>query len=724
MDPDSAGGQVMKTRLILVLMCLVLTSGAAAGQGLLLPNDSRIAPLPRPLGGPHPLRVQSLKVETRIQGQVAITRVAQVFANDLGFTVDGTYFYPLPEDATFVEFATWDGERRLRGEVLEREEARNRYLAIVRRCVDPGLLEYAGANLFQARVFPVPARGEKRVELSYSQVLKADHGLVSYVFPLQSGTQANPQTVGSASVKVELVSDRGVGTLYSPTHRLDIQRDGERHARVSFEVKDTVPDRNFHLYYAESPTQFGLSAVTYREAGEDGYFVLLVSAPAEGNVSPAAKDIIFVLDTSGSMQERGKLEKALAALRFAVRSLNSGDRFNILTFSTDVRRFRDGLVPASTEYRDAALTFIDRQAASGGTNIREALGTALSAFQPGERPRYVVFVTDGLPTVGETDTGRILRDTSAANGVHARVFTLGLGFDVNTFLLDQISARNSGSADYIAPDEDVEVRLSNFVARIAHPAMTDLKLELPGIEASDLYPRPLPDLFRGSQLTVMGRYSGSGSCPVVLRGMVGGRQRSIEARVEFPASAAANDFLPRLWAMRKVGYLLEQIRVSGENAELKNEVVRLAKKFGFVTPYTSYLAADDRDLMTASPMPALQNLRMAAADQGTYSGNQPMRAREAVAASVALKDMKGAEVAPSSRGATVRRVGTKTFRLKDGTWVDDAFDSAKQLPSVELVIGSEALLAAAVADRDLGRYAALGRNVVVVHRGKVYRIRA
>src|SRR5437867_4867749 len=177
-------GESGMKRLSVAFFALFVSSlTVAMAQGVLLPQDTRIAPFPRPLPGPHPLKVKSLRLETRIQGQVATTRVTQTFQNDLNFAVDGTYFYPLSEDATFVEFTIWDGDKKLRGEVLERDEARRHYLAIVQRCWDPGLLEYAGSNLFQARVFPVPARGEQRVEFVYSQTQRADHGLVSYAYP-------------------------------------------------------------------------------------------------------------------------------------------------------------------------------------------------------------------------------------------------------------------------------------------------------------------------------------------------------------------------------------------------------------------------------------------------------------------------------------------------------------------------------------------------------------
>ncbi len=717
-------------RLIFVIVALLFAgSPVLFGQGILLPQDTRIAPFPHPMPGPHPLRVKSLDIQTRIVGQVATTRINQVFANDLAFVVDGTFFYPLPEDATFIDFATWEGEKKLHGEVLERDEARNRYLAIVRKCWDPGLLEYAGANLFQARVFPVPARGEKRIEFAYSQVLRADHGLVSYVYPLQSGGRANPQQIDKATIVVDLQSNDSLKAIYSPTHTVDVHRDGDHRARLSYEGGNLTPDRNFQLFYSISNADFGLNLVTYREASEDGYFMLILSPKLESaDAEVVPKDILFVLDTSGSMQERGKLEKARAALQFGVRSLRRGDRFNIVTFSTDTRKFRDGLVPATEENRNAANVFIERQVASGGTNIGDALKDAFASLQAGERPRYLVFMTDGLPTVGETDPGRILKEAAASNNVKARVFTFGVGYDVNTFLLDQLAARNFGTSDYITPEEDLEVKLSNFFAKVSSPVLTAIELQLGGLQVYDLYPRQPADIFRGSQITVLGRYSGSGTYTLGLKGTARGQLRTLKYEGnEFPALAGANDFLPRLWAMRKVGFLLEQIRMSGENAELRNEIVRLAKKYGFVTPYTSYLAADERDLMTGNPPPrSPMPLQMSLPSSGgVMAPVSAMEAEQAVYASRALTAMKAADVATvpdTGNSRAVKKVGSKTFRMDGGTWTDSTFDPAKKLPVVELRFGSEAMLSAIASDHELASFAALGKSVIVVHKGKVYRI--
>jgi Mg-chelatase subunit ChlD len=762
------------------LVVLGTVSGVFA-QGIMFPEPNPRIAIPRPIPGPHPLQVKSLKIESTVQGQVATTRIHQVFHNDLDFQVDGVFFYPLPEDATFVDFATWDGDKKLRGEVLEREEAKTRYLNIVRKSWDPGLLEYAGANLFQARVFPVPARGDKRVEFAYSQVLKADHGMVAYTYPLQTGAKANPQDIGSIVLTMDVHADQGIKTIYSPTHSIDVQRDGERKAKLSFEAKNVRPDRNFQLFYSLSNADFGMSLMTYREAEDNGYFMIVFAPKVEqDNASIVPKDIIFVLDTSGSMQDEGKLTKALAALKFGVRMLNSGDRFNIVAFSTDSRKFRDALIPASADAKDAAIQFLDRQAALGGTNIEDALKDALESFGTGDRPRYLVFATDGQPTVGDTDPSKILKDATSRNGNRVHIFSFGVGYDVNTFLLDQLSARNNGVADYIAPKEDLELKLSNFFEKVNSPVMTDMDIDWGSLKVSDIFPRKLPDLFRGSQLTVLGRYSGSGgSFPLGLKGKIRSESRTLKyEKNDFPTISKSSDFLPRLWAMRKVGYLLDEIRMSGETSEAKDQIIKLAKKYGFVTPYTSYLAADEgvQHIAGESPRmlrPSVSDLNMGAStvqsldqsalsimggmagfgSRGGMGGGGGMmgggfgggmgapvadaemaydrfsrqapaqkKAESAVASSVELKKMKGAEVAETPSTATTRWVGSKEFSLKNGVWTDTSYTPDKKLEIVDLAFESEALLKAIAADKDLAAYAALGKNVIVVHNGKVYKI--
>ncbi|MGH9903466.1 MAG: VIT and vWA domain-containing protein, partial [Pyrinomonadaceae bacterium] len=386
---------------------------------------------PRPAPLPRALPIKSIKVETKIAGQVATTHVEQVFRNDSDATLEGTYFFPIPETASISEFAIWEGDRRLVGEVRSREEARRIYDEIVRSQRDPGLLEYAGRDLFQASIFPIPPRSDKKLELAYTQVLKAETGNVSYRYPL--GTGRNLSSIGTVSGRVEIEGRDPLRNIYSPSHEIDVARpNGERRARVSFESKPGREPQDFQLFYTLSKEDFGLSLLTHREPGKDGYFLLMISPPE--NVSEAeyaAKDVVFVLDTSGSMAEAGKMEKARAALLFGVRTLRNGDRFNVISFAGEEHLMTSGLIAADDAGRARGVSFVERLRPVGGTNSNAALSAALKQCDRSERPRLLVIMTDGLPTVGETNIERIIENARAARVEGTRLFNFGVGYDVN-----------------------------------------------------------------------------------------------------------------------------------------------------------------------------------------------------------------------------------------------------------------------------------------------------
>jgi Ca-activated chloride channel homolog len=705
----------------LVFVCLFYS--AAAGQGIIIPDDCHRCPprppVPRPQPLPRVLKVKSVGVTTKIASQVATTRVEQVFENDTPYRLEGAFFFPIPESASISDFAIYDGDKRMAAEIVERTKARQIYNEIVRRQIDPGLLEYAGKDLFQANVFPIEPRSTRKIELSYSQVLKNEGGTVSYRYELGSGRRLLPQPIGQIAASIEIISNVDLKNIFSPSHKISVTRDGERRARLSFEGSGGEAQKDFHLYYSLSEKEFGLSLLAHREPGKDGYFLMLISPKVNiTDQERAAKDVVFVFDTSGSMSGE-KMDKARAALRFGVESLSPRDRFNIVSFSGEEHLFKGSLAQADTEAKREARIFIERLQAEGGTNINDALVAALRQFQPSDRTAMVVFMTDGLPTVGTTDVKQINKNIVEANRASVRLFAFGVGYDVNTSLLDKLAAEGRGASDYVEPDEDLEVKVSNFFAKVNYPVLSDLKLDLGGIEADYMYPRTLPDLFKGSQLTIIGRYKNSlNNATIRVVGRVGGRSETFTFTGQnFPSERNEDRFLPRLWATRRVGFLLEQIRLNGENRELRDEVVALGTRHGIVTPYTSFLVTEDVREMVRRDRDSGRMLRGAVA-----APSEAQSGESAVFRSLAEKEMKQADAPATIEhvAGNIRVVAGKTFALKDGVWTDTEYSETKRLTKILVQFGSDAMFSLIAREPRLGEFFSLGTKVIVVLEGKVY----
>jgi len=551
-----------------------------------------IPPAPRPYA---PLEVTYHRVNVKIDGQIATTLVDQEFYNPNPARLEGTFLFPVPKGAQIDKFSMDIGGKMAEAELLPAEKARKIYEDIVRKAKDPALLEYADRDVFKVRIFPIEPHSNKRIKISYTQVLKADAGLINYVYPLNT-EKFSAKPIKDVSIKVELNSDRPLKSIYSPSHTVEIKRHGSTRATVGFEATDAHPDTDFALYFTPKKDELGVSLVTHKTGGEDGYFMLLVSPGddvKDRRILP--KDVAFVLDTSGSMAGK-KLEQAKKALMFCVENLNAEDRFEIIRFSTEVEPFFDQLVKANSGNRERAQDFIKDLKPIGGTAIDEALQRALAIKSEGERPFVIIFLTDGKPTIGTTDENQIVARVKKQNEGRTRIFCFGIGTDLNTHLLDKITEETRAISQYVLPEEDLEVKVSNFFSKIKEPVLANPTLKFTGdVRVSKLYPAPLPDVFRGDQLVLVGRYSGRGDSAIVLEGTVNGTRKKFTYEVSFPRRDDDHEFMPRLWATRRVGYLLDEIRLHGENAELKDEVTELARQYGIVTPYTAYLIVEDED---------------------------------------------------------------------------------------------------------------------------------
>jgi Ca-activated chloride channel family protein len=715
----------------------VLLAPAALAQGIILPRERDRVPTPPDLRGGMPLEIRSLNVETTIQGRVATTKVDQVFFNPSPAEVEGTYLFPLPEGAAVEKFSMFVDGTEVAGELLDAGRARGIYESIVRQRRDPALLEFVGTRLFRASIFPIPPRSEKRVKLSYSEMLTGDTGTTTWRFPLANARHA-PRPIGRASIVVDVSTDRRLASAFSPTHRVDVSRKDEKHLRASWEGAEVRPDQDFTLLLQEPAGDLGFSFAAHRPAGDDGTFLLLVAPAVDADAKPIPRDVVFCLDTSGSMAGE-KIEQARAALRYGVRSLGPEDRFAIVTFSTEARRFRDALVPAGSAEKEAALAFIDGIQAVGGTCIDDALQASLGYADGGDadRPAVILFVTDGLPTIGEREPSVILEKARKRATPRVRLFSFGVGYDVNTELLDRLAEDLRGARDYVVPKEDIEQKVSALVAKTTHPVMTDVTLSVEGVAVRDLYPRRLPDLFRGSELTVLGRFSGAGTAVVRVRGKVRGQPKEFVNEVAFPDRQESAGFLARLWATRRVGHLLDEIRLHGETGELKDEVVRLAKRYGILTPYTSYLVLENEEMLRRfgrraddGTLPPERLRGLAGSPGGDTGGGSPTPpdaggggaptpppagsgpAKAAVDRSLEAKKLKDAESNEEGKGLEdlVRRIDGKTFYLRDGTWFDA--EAPKDGARKRIVAYSDEYLALAAKDRVLAKAFALGRVVV------------
>ena len=575
----------MKIMNRVILLGLLVSLSACAGamaSGMLIPKDESLPPL----------AIKHQRVDIRIKDGVATAKIEQVFKNNVDRDLEAVYVFPLPQDASIGDFAMYINGKRMSGELVEKDKARKIYEDIVRRMKDPGLLEYLGGNLFKISVYPVPRNGEQRIELEYSQALAFDGGLYQYVFPLKTGEQSS-RTLEDFTVSAKLNSRTPIKNIYSPSHEVGITRKGEHEATIGFEMEQALLDKDFVLYYGVSKKDFGLNLLTHATEGQDGFFMMMLAPTVEPPGGKAlAKDVVFVFDTSGSMAGK-KIEQARDALAYGINRLNEGDRFNVIRFSTEVEMLADKLLPVNAESRERAMAFVEKIVARGGTAIDEALRTALEMNYDKDRPGMIMFLTDGKPTIGESDTDSIVKNSQGSNKAKVRLFVFGVGDRVNAHLLDKLSGGSGGRSRYVKPEEDIEVNVSSLVDRMSNPVLARPRIEVDKIDVLQMHPRELPDLFSSDQLTVFGRYKGAEHVAIRLVGEVNGKEQTTVYEGDFLKLNVDNDFIPRLWATRRVGYLLEEIRLHGEEGELKDEVIRLSKEYGIMTPYTSYLVLED-----------------------------------------------------------------------------------------------------------------------------------
>jgi Ca-activated chloride channel family protein len=767
---------------VAVALVLALAPGFASAQVIIIDHGRRIIPphppippIPRPTPIPSSYKIRTVDVQASIKDQAAKVQLSQVFQNTGSSTLEAQFAFPLPDDAAISGLTLLVDGKELTGKLHKKEEARRIYEEIVRRQRDPALLEYMGQGLFQTSVFPIPAQAERTVEIRYTQLLKKENGLVDLLLPIGTTKHSN-KPVETLNVTVRVETSDQIKTVYSPSHQIEIQRPDNAHAVCKLTLRESYTPDDFRLFYGTVSGPVGMNVISYRPSdGDDGYFLLLASPEVKSALAEKTeKTMVFAFDKSGSMSGK-KIEQAKEALKFLINQLRPGDTFNVIAYDSAVEAFRPELQRADEATLKAALGFADGLYAGGSTNIDGAMQTALKMLNDPKRPSYVLFMTDGLPTVGEMNEMKIATNAKQANTVNARVFAFGVGFDVNARLLDRLSHDQRGQSVYVRPNENIEAHVSALYAKIGSPLMTDLAVNfefdraIPAGSATPIsrtYPRQLTDLFQGEQLVWVGRYKYPGTVKVNLTGSVAGERRSFS----FPATLVersmdeSNGFVEKLWATRRIGEIIDELDLKGHNQELVNELVQLSMRHGIITPYTSFLAEENvtlaarenfsrsgglvrRDLSQLEGKTGVEQRaykdRLQSAASGPAGAPAPRAGNGAGAGygGLGLDKEKSAEVAKRMSRAkgqaafsqnaagevevleTVRNVGQKTFFYKEQRWRDSTVTPEQVQQATRVVqFSREYFDLASSHGGTLAKYLAFDEPVLVNLGPKTYQI--
>jgi len=667
-----------------------------------------VRPVPQNPTGP----VERLRsaVQVSISGRVARVTVEEWFRNNGPTLGEGMYHFPLPGEAVFSSYSLWQGDQELRGEAMDATQARSIYEAIVRQKRDPALIELAGQGLIRARVFPIAPGETRKITLKYTQLLDRAGDAWRFRYLGDKNRQTAPR-----SFRIEVDSAARLGNPYSPTHQVQVTR---RDDRLEITLADNAAGGDFELLLPLARGLVGLSLIPHHPVGEDGYFMLLL-APGAADATALRRDLVAVIDISGSMSGE-KIQQARSALIQLLGTLREGDRFRLVAFSGGVRRYAEGWTSMTADARPDAERWIRSLEAEGGTNIAGALTEAFAQAPAEQSLGVVVFLTDGQASTGETDPERIAQSAEQNRG-RFRVFSFGVGDDVNTYLLDRLTERARGTTEYVRPGENIEQAVGTLAAKVASPVLTDVTMTASsGIELYDLQPGNLPDLFAGDEMVVLGRYRGvgSGEWSVTVHGRRNGRQEEFRTSVGDRENTDAR-YIEQLWAARKAGALSREIRLRGQTPELMNSLKQLALRYGILTEYTSYLVqeptvalrreAENRVMQAPAAAPAEQ---AGAGAVGRAAQDKSMAGAMRLDAVTVVNGMEIDEFRRARSGINpTQRVGGRLFILRDSTWTD--LGHGDSLRVVSIAPYSDAYFAVLAALPDLREVAALEPRVLM-----------
>jgi len=639
-------------------------------------------------GGREWLELTSVVVDVDIQDRVAVTRADQVFTNHSRQELEGIYEFSLPDGAIITDLVLWIGDRRVQGQIMEKEEARRTYDEIVGRQIDPALIEQIEENQFRLSIFPFPAEGSRRVELEYMQILESRSGTMEYRFPLMPESDQPlrmERFILRAAVRGQHPFAVSVVESFEPI--TDIQQTGEFAAEVLFADEQVSPQHDFRLIVAETVGAVFPKVLSFapQDGGEFGYYALWLPPLRElSTADPIPRSLTFVIDISSSMQ--GRLTAVKGALAAAIEDLTAEDSFNVIVYSNHATAFVPDPVEATAENKEKAIAFVNRQSPLGATNFEEALQMALRQAFPGERLHHVIFLTDGHPTFGETDLTRLDQMVDELAGNKTRIFTIGVGRDLNRGFLRALAEDHLGATSFLSDESDIETRLRALFAEFSRPVFLPSELVFEGVEIHDVFPRGIDVLATGEELFQVGRYPRGGEFTLRLNGRVHGgdlslEDHSLEYHLEFAEVDTSLRLIPRLWAHQKVQALEGQIARFGPLQEMLDDILDLGLTYRLVTRRTSLFAPDEEVIV--NPQPEEEDV------------------------------LADAATAVEEAMITASWLG-KTFYLHDERWIDAEFETSMRVVEYDPNAGHPGAL---------DDFARLGQDMIVVVKGTAYELR-
>lgn len=677
--------------------------------------------------------VLDIDVDVVMRDQIAEVSVTQTIQNPGDADMEIQIMFPLPNDGIVQNFVMMVDGEEIPGELLPAAEARQIYEGIVRRKRDPALMEYAGYGLYKTSIFPMQVGEQRKITLRYTQTNKMDNNMITFMYPF--GTQKfSAKPLRSATFSGRIVSNRDIKTIYSPTDDIRVMRNSDRIAEVEWEEHYFLPDHDLKLVYSLQNGSVGASLMSFQDTPDaPGYFMLMANPSLDvAETREMPKNIVFIIDRSGSMAG-SKIEQSRKAMQYVLENLNENDMFNIVGYDDRILPFANQLMPNTKENQESAMEYVSLLNSGGGTNIHEALETGLGYFTHNEMPNYVLFLTDGLPTAGNTTEADIVGHSVAWNEHGARMFVFGVGNDVNARLLDRLALEHGGKVEYVQPNEDIEASVASLYGAISDPVLTDIYVEFQGVSVSEVYPQRVPDMFKGGQLVLSGKYKGSGEGKVIITGMSGGKRQTFEFPVSFNdhRDPQTHSYVEKVWASKRVADLITQIDQNGQNQELVDELIKLSKEYGILTPYTSFLAREDVDFadntrMVEESESRLQNLENVQGESANAQRRYKNRLAESsgMAMSAPMEDMEFVEKEEEVAVATnIRNIGSKTFYNKDNTWVDGEIAEQESERAIQINRFSKEYFELSKGQHaDFNQYLSMDGEVLVRLNGSVYHI--